>query len=418
MAKTKNDNKNVIINQTLITQVKRDALDIGKWKDALKTAESLTNPNRTKLYDIYSNVLVDSHLMAVIQKRKLPILNSKLQLNTDNKATKELVEKYTNTSEFKRLLSFILDKNFWGHSLIEMLPKDKDTLAFDYVLIPRKNVRPGQKIVVKNPMDTTGISYDTGEYNLIEAGDTDDLGLLNSACPFLIYKRNGFADFAQYTEIFGQPIREGTYDGYDENARLALKRDLEEAGSSQIFIHPEGTKLELKEATNKTGSADLYKTLIQQCNGEVSKLVLGNTLTTEVADSGGNRALGEVMYEAEKQFIEADKVMVLNVLNTQFIRLLQKLGFQIDGEFAFVEQINLKDRIDLDIKINSVAPIDPKYFEDTYGVPLKNEVVVEPTNAKESKPKKEKKAQDKTEKKNKLYQALSWFFSQQPSEHD
>lgn len=416
MAKTKNDNKNVIINQTLITQVKRDSLDIGKWKSALKAAESLTNPNRTNLYDIYSNVLVDSHLMAVMQKRKLPILNSKLQLNTENEAMKEMVEKYTNTTEFKKMLSHILDAIFWGHSLIEVIPKDIETLAFDYVLIPRKNVRPIQKIVVKNPTDTTGIPYDTGEYNLIEVGDSDDLGLLNSACPYLIYKRNGFADFAQYTEIFGQPIREGTYDGYDENARLALKRDLEEAGSSQIFIHPEGTKLELKEATNKTGSSDLYKTLIQQCNGEVSKLILGNTLTTEVGDSGGNRALGEVMYEAEKQFIEADKSKALNVLNAQYLKLLQNLGIQIDGEFAFVEQINLKDRIDLDIKINSVAPIDPKYFADTYGVPLRTDVKIDTANPKEPKSTKEEKA--KAEKKNPLYKALEYIFSQQPSEYD
>lgn len=168
--------------------------------------------------------------------------------------------------------------------------------------------------------------------------------------------------------------------------------------------------MELKESTDKSGSADVYKTLIQQCNGEVSKLVLGNTLTTEVGEGGGNRALGEVMYEAEKQFVEADKVKALNVLNNQFVKLLQKLGFQIEGEFAFVEQINLKDRIDLDVKINSIAPIDPKYFEDTYGVPLRNDVKEDGPTDPSKKGKKE--VEEKEKEKNLLYKTLSYIFSQ------
>lgn len=407
MAKTtKNSNKDVIINHTVLVQNNRQSLDIGLFKNALQSAESVTNPNRSKLYDIYTNIKLDAHLMAVIQKRKLPILNSKLQLNTKNEAMKETIEKYTNTTEFKHFLSLCLDKIYWGHSLVEVIPRDTNVLAFDYVLIPRKNVRVDKKIVVKNPMDTDGIRYDTNEYNLIEVGDKEDLGLLCNAAPLIIYKRNGFGDFAQYVEIFGQPIREGIYNGYDEQSKEALKRDMEESGSSAIWIHSEDTQMKFVEANNKNGSSDVYKTLIQLCNAEVSKLILGNTLTTEVGDSGGNRALGEVMQEAEDQFVESDKSMVLNILNTQFVAIMQKFGVAIDGDFAFVEKINLKERIELDMKINSVAPIEPKYFEDTYGVPLKAEVTPEPTDS----VKKDKKKKDK-EKKSLVFKALSSFFS-------
>jgi phage gp29-like protein len=46
-------------------------------------------------------------------------------------------------------------------------------------------------------------------------------------------------------------------------------------------VHAEDTVLKLVEAANKTGSADLYDKLCERCNNEISKLFLGNTLTTE-----------------------------------------------------------------------------------------------------------------------------------------
>lgn len=371
MAKTqKGSDASIIVNQLTINQVNRQAMDIGKFKDALKSAESITNPNRTLLYDMYTNALLDAHLKAVIQKRKLPILNSKLQLNTKNTKLKEVIEKYTNTIEFDLLLHYILDTRYWGHTLIEVIPLDTENMKFEYSLIPRKHVKADKGIVVKTSTDTEGIDYVNGNYNIIEIADIENLGLLSAATPYVVYKRNGFGDFAQYTELYGTPIREGVYDGHDEIAREALKRDLTEMGSAGVFVHPEGTRINFIESKSQSGSSDLYDKLITICNNEISKLILGNTLTTEVGSNGGNRSLGETMKESELDLINADKKMLINVLNSQLIPLFQKFGIAIDGEFSFVENINLRDKIDLDIKINSACPIEPSYFEETYGVPI------------------------------------------------
>lgn len=65
-----------------------------------------------------------------------------------------------------------------------------------------------------------------------------------------------------------------------------------------VFIHGKDTELNLKEAGNKSGSADLYDKLCERCNSEISKLVLGNTLTTE-ASKTGTQALGTVHKKVE-----------------------------------------------------------------------------------------------------------------------
>ena len=58
--------------------------------------------------------------------------------------------------------------------------------------------------------------------------------------------------------------------------------DAANAGSLAQFFHAKDTELKLTEAGNKTGSADVYERLCERCNNEISKLILGNTLTTEI----------------------------------------------------------------------------------------------------------------------------------------
>ena len=75
--------------------------------------------------------------------------------------------------------------------------------------------------------------------------------------------------------------------------RAAAQDDADSTGSLSVFVHAEDTVLKLVEAANKTGSADLYDKLCERCNNEISKLFLGNTLTTEASDKG-TQALGTV----------------------------------------------------------------------------------------------------------------------------
>lgn len=78
--------------------------------------------------------------------------------------------------------------------------------------------------------------------------------------PWVLYKRADVSDWAQFAELFGQPIREYTYNGNDDRERYNLMQDAHEAGGSSVYIHPDGTGLKLLEAGNKSGSSDLYKT--------------------------------------------------------------------------------------------------------------------------------------------------------------
>ena len=76
-------------------------------------------------------------------------------------------------------------------------------------MIPRKHVVPQKGMIIKNQSDMTGFSYREFPYTnfLLEVGEGDSFGLLMKAAQYVIYKRGGFGDWAQYCELFGMPFR-------------------------------------------------------------------------------------------------------------------------------------------------------------------------------------------------------------------
>lgn len=368
MAVKKAESKNLVIQQVIFSQPKRDNLDIAKWRNAIKSAESINLPRRHDLYDIYNDVLIDAHLSAVIQKRKIAVLTGNIQF-VKNGTADENVTMQIDSPWFRSFIADLIDTILWGHSVFQFY-RLGNWIAYD--LIPRKHINPVHGTLLRTQTDTTGLPYRDGAYqNLLEVGNPRDLGLLCKAAPHIIYKRNGMGDFAQFAEIFGQPMREGIYDGYDEVARQKLREDLENMGSSGIFIHPENTQINLIDAPDKSGNSDLYTDLIDLCNAEVSKLILGNTLTTDQGDKG-TQALGTVHQDVEDKIAHSDRRFVLDTLNYELTDILSSLGINTtNGEFVFEEkkQVDLSQRVIIDMQLASRVPIDDDYWYETYDVP-------------------------------------------------
>lgn len=247
----------------------------------------------------------------------------------------------------------------------------KDGQWLNYDLIPRKHVDPVRKLILRHQTDLQGTSWD--EYaDLLFVGDPDDMGLLAKAAPWVIYKRNTTADWAQFSEVFGMPIREYIYDTDDDDARQRAIDDAENTGSLAVLIHSKDSEMKLVESGNKTGSADLYERLCERCNNEISKLILGNTLTTEASDKG-TQALGTVHKKGEDRMAEADHKYLLNVLNYEMTDIFTALGINASGgEFFFP---NPKD-IDLTAKANMLVqlrqtfnlPVDDDYLYSEFGI--------------------------------------------------
>ena len=356
-----------IIQRIDVTQIRRSSQDIDSWRNAIKAAESTFFPRRSLLYDLYSEILLDGHLTAVIEKRKLSVINTPLHFVEKGKVHEEITAMLT-TENFMTMLGYVLESKIWGHSLIEL---SFETGFLVPTLIPRKHVVPSKGIIIKNQSDSNGFDFRTYPYSnyLLEVGESDSLGLLMKAAQYVIYKRGGFGDWAQYCELFGMPFRVAKYDGYDEKTRQELESALKDAGSAAYIVIPKETDLNFIQ-NNTQGSSILYDQLIDVCNKELSKLILGQTMTTE---AGGALAQAKVHQEVEQEIHNADKLFVRNVLNDKLIPLLRIHGFDVgNGKFIFQEKENIekKTRLEMDLKLADKIEIDDSYFYGTYNIPL------------------------------------------------
>lgn len=354
-------------NTIVLTQPKRYGIDIADLITAVRSAENVDFSTRYKLYDLYADIMQDTHLTSVIEKRVLSVLSTDIEFRRNGKVD-DAINVQIRSPWFTRCIEDILSARWWGFSLMQFYKKGE---WLNYNFIPRKHVDPIKELILRRQTDLNGTTWE--EYkDLLFVGSKDDLGLLFKAAPWVIYKRNDVADWAQFAEIFGMPIREYIYETDDDDARAKAIEDSKNSGSLAVFIHAKDTELNLKESTNKTGSADLYERLCERCNNEMSKLILGNTLTTE-ASNKGTQALGTVHEKGEDIIKKADRKYILNVLNYEMTDIFLAMGINTSGgEFYFPDpkNINISTKMDILTKAKTTfnLPISDDYLYVELGI--------------------------------------------------
>ncbi len=369
--KAKNKASEGILIQTLeLKQIARSNVDIKKWRDALKAAEG-QNENRKALYELFADMILDGHLISVMGKRIMSITNSNLQFTKDGKEV-EGMDLLLKSKEFKKILKHIIEAKLYGHSLVEFTPDPTKTINFSSKRLDRRHVKPRLGIVVKNTGDTKGEFFrEDPYYNFtLEVGEADDFGLLLQASQYIIYKRGGWGDWADFIQLFGIPFRHGKYE--NPETREVLGEALEGMGSAGYAVTPKDAEIEILRAEGATGANLVFKTFKQACNDEVSITILGQTMTTSDSGNAGF-AQGKVHQAVEAEMHLDDKLDTLSILNTDVVRILANLGFPTEGgEFSYpdIDATTLKDRIAIDEKLVKLIPMPKTYFYNKYGIPV------------------------------------------------
>ena len=359
----------------------RSTQDIQSWRRAISAFENQVNPVRTYLYDLYEDMELDGQVEATWGKRCDAVLNKRLVFKRDGNEDKE-IGKLLNSPDMRVFLEELLRSILYGYTLIQVnrvwFDDEEEQYRIDFDLIPRKHVHPEkgfQCVSREQNMATPDFLFmqpPLASY-MVWAGKPTSMGIFAKVAQYVIYKRGGFGDWSQFAEMFGMPFRELSYDDYDEATRMKLEQAMEEWGGAGYLIKPKGAELTLHDTGGSTSSAEVYDLLISKCDAAISKIILGNTLTTEQGEIG-SQALGEVHKEAEGEKNESDKLFILSVLNTRFRAVLKRFGFNLAGGEIMYEGLEtdwakLRDKWDVIKEIREVVPVDDDYIYDEFPVP-------------------------------------------------
>lgn len=189
----------------------------------------------------------------------------------------------------------------------------------------------------------------------------------------------------RYANLFGIPIRWATYDPAKPDIKRVLEQMLENMGLAGWAAMPEGTALTLYEGT-KNGTDNPQAAILDRADKNCDVYLLGQTLTSEVGTTGGNRALGEVHKEVQDEVSEEAIRWCASVLNSQLIPAWCQINFGDRNECPYFldkspEEKDTKGAAEaFKVVLDSGVEIPRSYYYEQVGIPepQAGEAVIEP----------------------------------------
>jgi phage gp29-like protein len=105
------------------------------------------------------------------------------------------------------------------------------------------------------------------------------------------FKKNGFRWWTVFVEKYGGAFMYGKYpSNAGDQYKAELLNALERMVADAVAVAPAEAEITIDSLANKGSVSTVHKEYIEACNKEISKAVLGQTLTTEIGDKGSYAA--------------------------------------------------------------------------------------------------------------------------------
>lgn len=322
----------------------------------------------------------DPHYRSVLNTRKyavaqLPITVKAASDEKQDIAMADLVREWVDRDTLEAELFDILDAIGKGYSETEIV---WDTAAVPWVPV-RLETRDPRWFVFDRTDGRTPLLRNAGQptplprFKFIshvhptKTGITIRTGLARVAAWSYLFKNYALKDWVAFAEIFGLPFRVGKYDaGASEEDIRKLMRAVADIGSDAAAVFPKSMEVDFIDGKSSSGSIDLYEKLCNFCDMQVSKVVLGQTATTDavIGGLGSGAEHGAVRGDIER----ADAKALAATLNRDIVKALVDLNYGPQKRYPKIvigreEQVDLKTMTDalealvplgLDVEISQV----------------------------------------------------------------
>ncbi|WP_457571297.1 DUF935 domain-containing protein [Desulfovulcanus sp.] len=168
-----------------------------------------------------------------------------------------------------------------------------------------------------------------------------------------LFRNYDLKAWVQFLETFGIPLRIGKYPpGSTEKEQDILLEAVTNIATDAAVIIPDGMAIDVLNVV-RSAAGNPHKTLMDWSEKEISKAILGATLTSTV-DGKGSYAAANVHNEVRLDILEADTELIAGSINQHLIRPLVQLNFGPDAPVPYLQfDIPRPDKRELDAEIVS-----------------------------------------------------------------
>lgn len=351
--------------------------------------------------EILQELTADGHLTSIMQSRRLGTLKQEFKfepgVDEDDQTTsqsEQLCQDFNRDMaaiKGRDLVSSILDAPFYGMTPIELTYEPGSHIHLKKV--EAKPVRWFGFDDKNNPcfksldQPDEGEKLPWGKFVFARHFPTYDnpygLRLLTRCFWPITFKKGGLKFWVSFMEKYGMPFLLGHYaKGTTPDEQQAMLTKLERMVQNAVAVVPDGDKIEMLGGSGKTGGGYMmFDRMRSAMDAEMSKVILGQTLTTEAGDKGSH-SLGKVHGEVLSDFQESDKMLAKETLDE-----IAALYAQINTDNVpppvckfYEDEDPQKDFADRDKTLEESGRfrLKPSYYVRRYGFQEDDFEIVEP----------------------------------------
>lgn len=347
----------------------------------------------------------DNQYRTVLTSRKMAVAGLKVIVesasdSTEDSTAADLVRRILAGDWLADQMMNIMDAIGKGFSVLEiiwdysndgyLIPVDLKyrTQKFFTFIHPDGFIHDGTKLFLKNN-DTasySGTPLDTWPNNFLIHFPKQRSGLpimsgtaYAAAYPYVI-KQLLLRNWLKYSEVYAMPPRMGEYPkGTTKAKQDEFLAALHAMGSDATMIYEAGMKVqfaELKGQLGGGGGEKIFQNLVQYLDDGITKLALGQTLTTDNSGGRGSYALGAVHHAVRIDLLKADAKQLANTLNRYLVKPMVDSNFGQQSRYPIV-RFNVQENIDLTVAQANIqagvamnVPIGVDHYRSIMSLPV------------------------------------------------
>ncbi|MCO5059648.1 MAG: DUF935 domain-containing protein [Rhizobiaceae bacterium] len=149
-------------------------------------------------------------------------------------------------------------------------------------------------------------------------------GLARPAAWAFMIQSFGLQDWAGFSEVYGMPLRVGKYHaGASESDKRTLLRAVAAIANDAAAIIPDGMSIDFHSVAGTHGEA-VFAGLLEYCDKQISKLVVGQTMTS---DDGSSLGQAKIHNEVRLDILRADCRQLAHTITRDLVEYAVAMNF-------------------------------------------------------------------------------------------